>query len=55
MDKGKKRCFNHFWYLLQRQKIRVFAHLNKSELYLLEESSLSLGRLFYTAPGLYKI
>jgi hypothetical protein len=42
MDKGKKRCFNHFWYLFQRQKIRVFAHLSKFEFYLLEESSIAL-------------
>jgi hypothetical protein len=55
MDKGKKRYFNHFGYLFQRHKIMVFAHLNKFEFYLLEESSISLGRLFYTAQGLYKI
>jgi hypothetical protein len=38
MDKGKKRCLNHFWYLLQRKKIRIFAHLNKFEF-------VSLGRV----------
>jgi hypothetical protein len=54
MDKAKKRCFNHFWYRFQRQKIRILAHLSKFKFYLLEESSVSLGRLSCTTPTLKK-
>jgi hypothetical protein len=58
----------HFWCIRIRKgsqvgfgtyfggnKLGFFAHLSKFEFYLLEESSISLGRLFCTAQGLYKI
>ena len=58
----------HFWFIRIRKGSQVdfgtyfggnrldFLPIStNSNLYLLEESSLSLGRLFYTAPWLYKI
>ena len=57
------RSNSYFWWIRERRgvlikfgtffkgkNIGILAHLNKFKFYLLEESTVSLGRLFYTSP-----
>jgi hypothetical protein len=54
MDKQRRGVLIKFGTFFKGKNIGILAHLSKFEFYLLEESSVSLGRLSCTSPTVNK-